>query len=426
MWPFSKSKRALEQENAELRASLENPGVGIGDASAWEEFFGELVTSESAGEPVNRKTALSVPAIWAAVNVLSSTIASLPLHAYRKTGEDREKLTGRPIYKLLHTAPNQRWTSYKWRKYLMYSALTSGRSLTWIDRPQPGNVRALWPLDPEATSVEWDEQRKRLLYRYKPEQGTEQVYSEENIIDIPWMLDFDGISHVNPLNKLKRAIGLSIALERYGARFFNNGGVPPLQLTGPIRSPGAAQRASSDLSQRIANASKGRSVLAMPEGHELKGIGFNPEESQMMEARRFAVEEIARVYNVPIVFLQDLTHGTHSNTEQQDLHFVKHTINQWVVSIEQELNLKLFGSSSDRFVEFSVDGLLRGDFQTRMTGYSQAIQNSINTPNEVRRKENLPPMEGGNQLMIQQNMSKLEQLGDLTKDGGDNAGSETE
>lgn len=402
MWPFSRNKQ-------EEQRGLENPSVGLGDAEAWAETFsGEL--SGAAGETVNRETALSVPAVWAAVNALSSAIANLPFHAYQRSGDDRERLTGRAIDRLISTAPNPRWTSFRWRKYMMQSVLLSGRAYTWIDRPQAGVVRALWPLDPEAVTPRWDSANNEILYDYRPDQGQPQTYRERDMIDVPWMLDFDGINHISPLSKLKRAVGLTIALERYATNFFESGGVPPLQMTGPIRSAGAAQRASEEIWQRLMRR-RNRNVLVMPDGHELKQIGYNPDQSQLTDARRFQVEEVARVYDIPVIMLQDLTHGTYSNTEQQDLAFVKHSLAQWVSAIEQQCNLKLFSQSSDRFVEMNVDGLLRGDFETRMNGYAQGIQNSVYTPNEVRRKENLPPREVGNDLMIQQNMSELNNLG---------------
>lgn len=412
MWPFTKKAESQEDESR----SLENPAVGLGDAEAWAETFqGEL--QGAAGETVNRETALSVPAVWAAVNVLSSTIASLPLHVYRRDGEDREQLTNSQINRLLHTAPNQRWTSYRWRKYMMQSILLDGRSYSWIDRPTAGVVRAIWPLDPQKVTPVWDSRNERVVYQYRPDNGQPRDYPEEDIIDVPWMLHFDGIDHVRPLSKLKRAIGLTIALERYGTKFFEAGGVPPLKLTGPIRSAGAAQRAAEEVWQRLLRR-RNQNVLVLPDGHDLNQVGYNPEQSQMAESRRFQIEEVARVYDVPVIFLQDMTHGTFSNTEQQDLHFVKHTVNQWITSIEQEINLKVFGLRSERFAEFSVEGLLRGDFATRMSGNAQAIQNSINTPNEVRRRENLPPAEGGDELVLQQNMVPLGRLNEVQGNDG--------
>jgi HK97 family phage portal protein len=145
-----------------------------------------------------------------------------------------------------------------------------------------------------------------------------------------------------------------------------------------------------------------KNILALPTGHELKSIGIDPEKSQMEKARRFQVEEAARIYQLPPSFLQDLTHGTFTNVEQQDLHFEKHSMHRWVKQVEQELNLKLFGRNNrDRFAEFNMDGLLRGDYKTRMEGYAIAIQNALNKPNEIRGIENWPDDPKGNDLLIQ-------------------------
>ena len=398
-WKFwQKSEPATEERN------LENPSNGL--SSVFEE-----IPTASAGETVNRETALSVPAVWAAINVLSSTIAALPLNVYTREGEDRKRVSG-VIQRLLHDAPNRRWTSYRWRRQVMQHLLLDGRSYSWIDRPTPGVVRAIWPLDPAAVEPMLDPATQRMKYRYQPDDNKPAiVYDESEILDIPWMLHPNGVHHVRPLDKLRRAIGLSIALERYATTFFEQGGVPPLQLVGPIKSAAAAQRASDEITQRLIRR-RNKQVLVLPDGHELKGIGFNPEQSQLMDSRRFQIEEVARVYYLSPSFLQDLTRSTFSNEEQKALHFVKHTVTQWVTAIEQEMNLKLFGPNSPRFVEFNVDGLLRGDFQTRMEGYSKEIQNSINTPNEVRRRENLPPMDGGDELVLQQNMMPLGRMGD--------------
>ena len=128
---------------------------------------------------------------------------------------------------------------------------------------------------------------------------------------------------------------------------------------------------------------------------------FNPDQMQLIELQRFSIEQVARIYSLPPVFLQDLTNGTFSNTEQQDLHFVKHTIRRWVEQTEAELNLKLFGRKTNLYVEFNVDGLLRGDLKTRMEAHATSIQNAIRTPNEVRDIENMPKMDNGDDLMIQ-------------------------
>lgn len=399
MWPFTRSEKR----------SLENPSVPISSPDAYEILFGE---SSAAGEAVNAKTALSVPAVWAAVNFLSSTIAGLPLNLYKRASDGRERADADPLYRLLHDAPNDEWTSYRWRKYSMQAVLINGgRSYTWIQRNGAGGVSALWPLDPSAITV------GRALddattYTYQLPNKPQRVFNARDVLDVPFMLEADQITHVNPVNRLRRTIGLTIALESYAARHFENGGVPPLSLEGPITTPAAVERAGKDILGALKKARKeGRNILPLPLGHVLKPVGFNPEQSQLESARRFQVEEVARVYSLPPVFLQDLSRSTYSNSEQQDMHFVKHTLGQWLKAWEQEMNLKLF-AKEDRthYVEFNVDGLLRGDFATRMDGLSKGIQNAFLTPNEARAMENRPPKDGGDELWLQQNMARLGQI----------------
>ena len=197
-------------------------------------------------------------------------------------------------------------------------------------------------------------------------------------------------------------VGLAIAATRFGSKAFQSGGIPPAVLQGPFQSGVAAQRASEDIASATTKlAREGRPILALPAGHELKSVGFSPEQMQLLELQRYCVEQIARIYSLPPVFLQDLSNGTYSNVEQQDLHFVKHTLRRWIEQTEQEINLKLFGRTSDLEVRFNVDSLLRGDLKTRMEAHATAIQNGIKTPNEIREVEGMEPLGSGNDLMIQ-------------------------
>lgn len=381
----------MQEAVTEARASIEDPRVPLSDPQAMSKLFGDW---HGAGDiEVTAETMLRVPAVWCAVNFLSGTIAGLPLQVFAKKDGSREMVSSDPLYSLLHDAPNDELTSFQWRKGMMVSALSTGRGLSFIERNKAGRPMNIWPLETEKTTIERKSGRK--LYHYKDGDRT-VTYNANEIIDIPFMLKADGLSHVDPAVKLKGAVGLAIALEDYARKFFANGGVPPLVLQGPMPSPGAASRAASDIDQAVrdANAER-RNVLIMPAGHELKPVGVDPEKSQMEAARRFQIEEIARVFDLPPVFLQDLTHGTFSNTEQQDLAFLKHTLTQWLKCWEQELNLKLFSARNrTRYVEFNLDGILRGDFKTRMDGYAIAIQNAINTPDEVREMENWPKKGG--------------------------------
>lgn len=374
----------------------------------FEVFFGGGSAS-SAGESVTYESALGVPAVFAAVNFIAGTMAGLPLHVYRKTEQGREKVT-EPLAAILHDAVNDEMSSFEWRKWLFEQALTGGRGFTFIERNRAGRVKDLWPMEAANTVVKRVNGRK--VYEYT-EGGEKVTYAASDVIDVPFMHRADALGHRSPIMTNKELIGLAQAVTKHGGKFFRDGGVPPFAVTGKFQSGAAMARASDDLQAAVRKASKeNRLALALPDGLEIKPIGADPEKMQMVELQRFCVEQIACIYSLPPVFLQDLTHGTFSNTEQQDLHFVKHTIKRWVEQFEQELNLKLFGrNNSGRYVEMNVDGLLRGDFKTRMDGYSQGVQNGILTPNEARRAENRADMEGGERLYVQGAMVPLTEAG---------------
>jgi HK97 family phage portal protein len=365
-----------EQRMITSLAGIERPGsnllqvYGLGDVTL------PAVTIESA---------LTVPAVWAAVSFLSRTLAALPLHAFRKADDGPEKIAG-GLETLIHEAPNPEWTSFKLRQHFWQQVFTGGRGLLYIER-SGSNIVGLWPIDPSNVQI------KRSTTGQTTYHVGGKVYSAANVIDISFMLRADGLGHYGPIAQGALAIQLALAMNSYGSSFFAGGGIPPLALTGPLPAgPEAMRRALADVQRAIdAARESGKPIVNIPPGYELKPIGLDPDKGQMTDGRRFQVEEIARIYNLPPVFLQDLTRATFTNAEQQDLHLVKHLIGQWAEALEEEMNLKLFGQrNGGRYVEHNLDGLLRGDFKTRMEGLARSIQSGIRTPNEARQLENLP------------------------------------
>lgn len=364
------------------------------------EVFG--LQNTASGVSVTTETALGVPAVWAAVNFTGGTIAGLPLNLYRRGANGtRERVTDDPLASILHDAVNDELSSFAWRKALFENVFTGGRGLTFIERNGAGRVMNLWPLNPAWVTVKLHDGRRSYHYR-EPGAGP-KTYAAREIIDIPFMMKPDGVGHRGPIATNRDVIALAIAATQFGSRFFQNGGVPPFAVTGNFQTGKSMTRAADDLADAVKAAAKDqRQALVLPAGLDIKPLGADAAKSQLIELKKFLVEEIARIYSLPPTFLQDLSHGTFSNTEQQDLHFAKHHIKRWVEAFEQELNLKLFGRS-DRtmFVELNMDGLLRGDFATRMAGYATGINNALLVPNEARRMENRPDLPGGDVLLIQ-------------------------
>lgn len=360
---------------------------------------------------------LGVPAVFAAQNFIAGMIAGLPLHVYQRKADgtkERVAATGaNPIVGVLHDAVNDELTSFQWRYDMFASGVLhlAGRSVTYIERDASNRVINLFPIQSPVVQID---EIGRKTYVTKAA-GKEKTYAAADVIDIVFRHDEDRVTAVSPITRCKIALGKAAAVNEYGARLFRNGGMPSFALQGPFEGKASAERAQKDVGEAAKKAAQeGGTVLALPIGHELKDLGLDPEKMQMVEVQRFLVEEVARIFSLPPVFLQDLTHGTFSNTEQQDLHLVKHSLKRWVEQIEQELNLKLFGRNAKRFVEFNMDGLMRGDFKTRMEGMARAVQSGLMTPDEGRALDNRPPMDGGDKLYIQGATVPLTDAGTVT------------
>lgn len=370
---------------AETRASIENPTVSV-SSDAFFEFFGQMPTNVHLPS-VNIDSALRVPAVAAAVAFLSRTLATVPLHVYRTTKEGPKKVGGM-IQTVVHSHPNEQMDSFKFRQYFWQQVFTGGRGLAWIERSGAG-VEALWALNPAKVSIRrMPGPRNELVYSCDG-----QDYPAADIIDVPFMLRANQTAHYGPIGLAAKAIQLALAMNDYASTFFAGGGIPPLALVGPLPTGAdGMKRALADISRVIeATKQSGKPIFPMPPGYDLKPVGFDPEKGQMTDARRFQVEEIARAYQLPPVFLQDLTQAKFANVEQQDLHLVKHLVGQWAEAFEGEMNLKLFGRGNvGRYVEHNLDGIMRGDFKSRIEGLARAIQTGQLTPNEARLIENRP------------------------------------
>lgn len=388
----------LDRIGRVFRSSIESPNIPISSKEILKLFH---IEENAAGVAVNVDRALGVSGIWSAVNFLSSTRASLPCHVYKRNRNGDKEKVGGGLETMLHDAPNPYQTSYDCFKYLFDRFYTDGRGLAWIERRPSGEPVYLWPLVTSEVTVK----RSGGILRYQyNDDGKERIYNAEDVVDLVFMQNSDMIGAKSPVMTCAESIAQAIATTAYGSKMFRNGGMPPFILEGPFEEESTMRRAKKDVAKAAKDAyEKGDQMIALPLQHKLKELGFDPSKLQMVELRRFLIEEIARIYQLPPFFLQDLSNANFSNSEQQDLHLVKHTLRRHIVQFEQQLNLKLFGQSKrSRFVEVNVDGLLRGDFKTRMDGYATAIQNSVMAPDEVRSKENLPKKGGvAGDLLIQ-------------------------
>lgn len=388
--------------------------------------FSLLFGRTTSGKTVNERTALQTTAVYACVRILSETIASLPLHVYRYTEGGKAKNTEHVLYTLLHDEPNPDMTSFVFRETLMSHLLIWGNAYAQILRDRSGQVIGLYPLLPDQMSVHRSEKGK-LFYvynRYEEDNPNFQekgsiVLSQEEVLHIPG-LGFDGLIGYSPIALAKNAVGMTLACEEYGASFFGNGANPGgvLEHPGILKDPAKVRDSWNAVYQGTRNAHK---VAVLEEGMSYKQIGIPPEEAQFLETRKFQINEIARLFRIPPHMVGDLEKSSFSNIEQQSLEFVKYTLDPWVVRFEQALkkSLLLPEEKKTHFIKFNVDGLLRGDYQSRMNGYAIGRQNGWLSTNDIRELEELnpiPPEEGGDLYLINGNMTKLKDAGGFMKD----------
>ena len=371
-------------------------------------FFG----TSSRGKAVNEKTALQTTAVYACVRILAETIASLPFHTYRYTLNGKEKAIEHPIYYLLHSEPNPEMTSFVFRETLMSHLLLWGNAYAQIIRDGRGRVLGLYPLLPNKVIVNRN-QHGELVYQYEKEGQTYFLRSYE-VLHIPG-LGFDGIIGYSPIAMAKNAVGMAIATEEYGAKFFANGANPGgvLEHPGVVKDPARIRESWNAVYQGSSNAHR---VAVLEEGMKFQSIGIPPEQAQFLETRKFQINEIARIFRIPPHMIGDLEKSSFSNIEQQSLEFVMYTLDPWVVRWEQAIQRALFTENEKRqyFVKFNVDGLLRGDYQSRMNGYAVGRQNGWLSANDIRELENLnriPEDLGGDLYLINGNMTKLKDAG---------------
>ncbi|HEY9059334.1 MAG TPA: phage portal protein [Pseudobacteroides sp.] len=374
--------------------------------------MGALFGRSSSGKQVNEQTAMQAATVYACVKILAETIASLPLHTYRRTAGGKEKAYDHYLYELLHSQPNSEISAFTFFEAMMAQILIWGNAYAFVVRDANGKVLELWPLRPEKMQVGRLEGGD-LFYSYDTKDGT-QSFRRDEVLHVPG-LAFDGVTGQSPISYAKNAIGMSLAAEEYGSTFFANGANPGgvLEHPGVVKDPKRLRESWESVYRGSSNAHK---IAVLEEGMKFSPIAIPPEQAQFLETRKFQTNEICRIFRVPPHMVGDLERATFSNIEYQSIEFVVHTIRPWLVRWEQAMKNQLLlpDEKKEYFIRFNVDGLLRGDFKTRQEGYSIGIQNGFLSPNDVRELEDLnliPDELGGNRHMINGSMIDLKDVG---------------
>ena len=384
--------------------------------SFWQNSYAFFFGPTPSGKTVNERTAMATSAVYACVRVLSETIASLPLHVYRRTGQGKEKAMDHGLYYLLHDEPNPEMTSFVFRETLMGHLLLWGNAYAQIIRDGRGKVIGLYPLLPDRMEVGRTEEGE-LYYRYQKE-GREYLLRREEMLHIPG-LSFDGLVGYSPIAMAKNSIGMALATEEYGSRLFANDARPSVVLEHPgiLKDPAKIRESWNQIYRGSENAHK---VAVLEEGMSVKTLSMPPEQAQFLETRKFQIEEICRIFRVPPHLIASLDKATFSNIESQSISFIDNTIVPWVSRFEQAMQKALFTGKEKQqhLIKFNLNGRLRGDAQSRAAFYQTMRQNGIMSANDIRELEEMnliPDDEGGNKYLVNGNFVDMADAGAWTE-----------
>ena len=353
--------------------------------------------------------ALTLTAVWCAIRLLAESVSSLPISVYTKQANgDKLEDTKSPIYKLVKFKPNYYQNKITFFEFIMLSICTEGNSYVQIVRNNSGTPVQLICLDPSNVTVVVN--NNELFYQI--DGGS--VLDSSDVLHFKTITD-DGVTGLSPIDQCAKALNWGVSLEEFGSTFFSNGAKPSSILqTDRALSDTALQRLKSSFNNNYAKLKNSNSTIVLEEGLTFKPISISPEQAQFLSSRQFSIEEVARIFNVPPHMLKDLSKSSFNNIEMQSQEFVTYTLMPYLTRIEQEMNLKLFRTNElgKTFVEFNVNGLLRGDVKSRTEAYKTAITNGYMSINEVRQKENMNSIEGGDKHFMQMNMTTIEKVGE--------------
>jgi HK97 family phage portal protein len=397
------------------RRSTTDGGSSLEFPSSWlSNLYG--LRAVKSGAMVNEATALEATAVYRAVSLIAGQIATMPLTMYERAPTGRSEAVDHPLHYLLKYQPNPEITAFQFREMMQTHLLLNGNAYAEIERNFKGEVVALWPLTPsrvEPKRVRPSEKYPRgfLYYQVRLPNGSTQKLAGEQVLHIPGF-GFDGLKGKSPVRIAREAIGLSLATEEFGSKFFGDG----THIAGVFEMEGhLSDEAYGRLKENLGGwkgLQNSHRVKILEDGLKYKQLGVPPEDAQFLETRKFQVTEIARIYGVPAHLLGDLDKATFSNIEHQGIEFVKYCLANWAKRWEQVTQLKLLVGTEKKkyYAEFNFATLERGDLKTRYEAYAQARQNGWLSANDIRRAENMNPIEGGDEYLVQVNMTPASKL----------------
>lgn len=355
------------------------------------------VSPTQSGVDVNDESALSIAAFFCGVRLLSETMGSLPLQVYRRTKNGKERATEHPLYNILHSAPNPEMCSMSFVESLMFWRCMRGGGHAEIVTSGDGRVKYLWPIP--ANRIVRERYKKKIIYRVRTAAGGERVLFDDEVLHIPWFTS-NGLDGLSPIGYNRETLGVNIAQQQFAARTYGQGSFLGLVLQRKGRiSETEIDRVKVALKERHEGVGNARRSFVLPEGMEIINdkLALPPEDLQYIQSRKFSVADIARILNIPPHKLKEMDRATFSNIEHQSIEFVTDSMRPHAVKFEQEMMRKLLSveERKDYFIEFNMDGLMRGDTLNRYNAYRVASQpGGWMARNEIRAIENLNRIDG--------------------------------
>lgn len=388
-----------------VMGAVEDAG-GYGPANDY--WYNALWPVTKSGQVVTPESALRVTAALACVRVISEAIASLPLLLYERTGEDRKRrATNESLYDVLRYQPNRKDTPFEFKEFMQVSVLLRGDGFAEIISGARGYVDELIPLHPDCVTVEIMSNGLP-RYRVRDQSGQERILRDDQMFRVRGMT-VDGIRGVSPIAYARESLGIALAAEEYGARFFANDATPTGIITHPahFENQEAADRFVRDWRRLVSGKNRG-SVGVLEDGLTYNQISMKNSDAQFLETRKFQVRDIARIFRVQPHLIADLENATFTNIEHQGIEFVVHTMTPWFVRWEQAISRDLIPDEDVQrlYAEFLVDALLRGDTKSRYEAFASGIVNGWLTRNEVRLAENRDPIDGLDEPLQPLNMTE--------------------
>ena len=348
-----------------------------------------------SGARVTENTSMGLSAHFACVRLIASTLASLPVHVYERISGGGKKIRNdHPVARLLREEPNDEMTAFSMIEAMQAQILNRGKAFAELNFDRHGDVCEIWPIAPGLVEPKRKDKNGPIEYHFS---GSDVILPAWKILHIPG-LGFDGINSFSPIQLFRQSIGLGLALEEYGARFFGQG----TNIGGFLEHPNkmtddSYNRLKSSVNEKYTGLQRSHGLIILEEGMKFEKIGIPPEDAQFIESRKFNATEMARIHGVPPHLIGDLEKATFSNIEEQGIEAVIYLFRPWVERWEKVLNSKLFRDIDKEkyYIKFELDGLLRGNIKSRYEAYSIGLQQGFLNVDEVREKEDMNPLPDG-------------------------------